>query len=109
MKTNHVLTDLSSIDWPAIAAEAHYQASLVAKRLKVAPRTLQREFQRQLHTTPKKFLAEARANAIKELARQHVRTKDIRLRLEYKHDSEVCRRFQAAFGTSLKEYRDTAC
>ena len=106
MKTNHVLIDLSSIEWPVLAAEVHYQSSQLAKRLKITPRKLQREFQRQFHTTPRKFLAQTRAGAIKELARQNVRTKDIRMKLEYKHDSEVCRQFHAAFGTSLKQYRD---
>lgn len=107
MKTNHVLIDLSSIHWPSVAAEVHYEAAELAKRLKVPLRTLEREFQRQYHTTPTKFLMKTRAKAIKKLARRHIRTKDIRVMLEFKHDSEVCRQFHAVYGTSLKQYRDT--
>jgi AraC-like DNA-binding protein len=104
---NYVLVDLATIDnWPILAAHVHYRANLLARLFKVTPRRLQREFRRQLHTTPQKVLEFERAKAIKELARKHVRTKDIRVLVEYKHDSQVCRQFHAVFGTSLKEFRD---
>ena len=106
MNKNHVLINLSSIaDWPDLAAEVHYKAPLLAKRLRVNPRKLQREFRRQLNTTPKKHLDLVRASAIKELARHHMRTKEIRVKLEFKHDFQVCRHFTTAFGTSLKAFR----
>ena len=109
MSKNHgyVLVDLATIDnWAILAADVHYRASLLARLFRVTPRRLQREFRRQMNTSPQRVLDMERAKAIKELARKHVRTKDIRLLVDFKHDSQVCRQFHAVFGTSLKEFRE---
>jgi AraC-like DNA-binding protein len=108
MSINSVLIDLSAItNWPQLAAEVHYQAPLLAERWHVNMRKLQREFRIQLHTTPQKHLDSVRASMIKELACQKIRTKEIRVRLEYKRDFQVCRQFLTVFGVSLKTYRQT--
>jgi AraC-like DNA-binding protein len=98
MGRNHryVLMDLAAIDnWAVLAADVHYQASLLARLFKVTPRRPQREFRRQLNTSPQRVLDAERA-------------KDIRRLVEFNHDSQVCRQFHIVFGTSLKEFREKA-
>ena len=105
MGKNAVPLDLSAQSWPELAARVHYRAAVLAEHWKVHPRRLQREFRRQLKTTPQKYLDLIRVSKIKELARQRMRTKEICVRLEYKHESQVCRQFHAIAGMGLKTFR----
>ena len=97
--------DLSTQSWPELAARVNYQAALLAKHWKVHPRRLQREFRRQLKTTPQKHLDLIRVSEIKELVRQRMRTKEICVRLNYKHESQLCRQVHAIVGVGLKTFR----
>jgi transcriptional regulator GlxA family with amidase domain len=96
---------LSVTNWPEIAAAVHYKAPLLAQHWKIHQRRLQREFHRQLNTTPQRYLDEIRVAVAKELARNKMRTKEIRIRLEYKHDSHLCQQFHSIAGMGLKTFR----
>jgi transcriptional regulator GlxA family with amidase domain len=106
MSENSSPIDLLTVrNWRETAAEVHYKAPVLAKHWNMHPRRLQREFHRQLNTTPQRHLNEIRIAVAKELALKQMRTKEIRVRLEYKHDSHLCRQFHAIVGVGLKTFR----
>jgi len=99
--------DLTAQNWPELASDVDYQPSLLARRWKISVRQLQREFRQQLGTTPQKHLDRVRVNQVQALARRKLRTKEIRVRLRYKHDSQVCRHFRAIVGMGLRAFRQS--
>jgi AraC-like DNA-binding protein len=97
--------DLLNVDWNALAALVRYQAPLLARHFNIHPRRLQREFRKQLQTTPQRHLDNIRIEAAKELAMKRVRTKEISFRLGFKRESQLCRQFHVITGVGLKDFR----
>ena len=107
MKKSPVSLMLSQQNWPQLAAHVQYEAARLAKYWGVSTRTLQREFRKQLRTTPQKHLDLVRIEEVRKLAAQKLRTKEIQVILGFKHAFQVCRGFKAAFGVGLKAYRNS--
>ena len=108
MGTTIFQLDLSTVqNWPEIAAEVHYRAPLLAKYWKINLRCLQRQFRKQLHTTPQKHLNMVRLKEAQRLARQKMRTKEICNQLEFKQVSHLCRQVHAHFGATLGSLRNS--
>src|SRR5215218_2459565 len=105
MSTSSSLNLLKIANWREIAVEAAFQARGLAKVLKMHPRNLQREFQKQFHTTPQRYLDRIRIDVAKEMIHQNARTKEIGIRLGYKHESHLCRQFLIIAGIGIKEFR----
>jgi AraC-like DNA-binding protein len=100
---------LSTIpNWCELARQSKYQAPLLAWHFGVSLRTLEREFQRQLGTSPQQKLNDCRQAEAEKLARQGVRTKEIAFRLEYKKVSHFCRHWQASHGKGVRAWRNTS-
>src|SRR5436190_20161815 len=101
MGRNLFPVDLTAVPWRPMAAEVHYQSALLAQHWKINLRRLQREFRRQLQTTPQKHLNAVRLKEAQRLARENVRTKDICNQLEFKQASHLCRQVHLQLGTTL--------
>jgi len=109
VKARSILITLPQVNnWPEIAAEVHYQAAQLAELWNVTPRTLQRQFRKELGTTPQKHLDAVRQTEAEKLIREGARTKEIAAELDYKQTSHFCRQFNNFHGMGARAWRMTA-
>jgi len=108
MKTRSPLVLSKNVNWPELAATVKYQAPLLAAHFNVSLRTLEREFQKQLHTSPQKKLDTCRQSAAEKLVRDGARTKEIAFELGYKTVPHFCRHWSDLHGMGVRAWRNFA-
>src|ERR1044072_2343562 len=114
MKTQSPRIVLTAIhDWSELAMQTRYQAVLLlqhfADQSGVSNRTIEREFRKQLRTTPQKWLDKLRQTQAEKLALDpRIRTKEIASILEYKNVSHFCHHWRCFHGVALNVWRERA-
>ena len=87
---------LAHRDWAELAAEVGYDAKMMAAVCHVSLRTLEREFQEWLHTSPQRWLDWFRTLKGRELIDAGMRTKEAANLLGFKQASHFCRKISEA-------------
>src|SRR5262249_50960425 len=81
------------INWPELAAKAHYHPSELAQLCKVSLRTVERFFRASWNLTPCEWLNRLRKHEAQKLADAGLRKKDIARNLGYARSSSLCHGF----------------
>jgi transcriptional regulator GlxA family with amidase domain len=85
-------------DWPALAREAQWSASALAKKCGVSLRTLERHFLKQTGKSPSNWMAEQRQKQAVELLRDGNTVKATASCLGYKQPANFTRQFKDHWG-----------
>ncbi len=97
--------NLSLEDLTQKAAQARYQNRMFVQLCAMRPRTLQRQFQGILKTTPRDWLNQMRlAEAQKRIFAGHS-VKEVAFDLGYKNTSHFSRAFKRYHGTAAREWK----
>jgi AraC-like DNA-binding protein len=85
-------------DWPALARQAHWSASALAKLCGVSVRTLHRHFLKQMGRNTKTWLAGQRQQNALELLRSGSTIKETASTLGYKQQTNFTRQYKGQTG-----------
>jgi len=82
----------------AMSADCGYNATMLASRLGISIRQLQRLFTRQLGCAPRAWLREERLQTAHRLVTRAVTIKEVALALSFRRESHFSRDFRSRFG-----------
>jgi AraC family transcriptional regulator, glycine betaine-responsive activator len=92
-------------EWVEMAHRANYSASELAVLCGVSVRQLEREFQRTIYQSPKRWLNQLRLCAARKLLHEGGSVKEAALTFGYKHPQHFSRDFRKFFGVPPSEER----
>ena len=85
-------------DWSALAQQARWSASALAKECGVSVRTLERHFRRRMGKSPKAWLAEQRQSLAIQLLQRGSSVKETAGHTGYQNASAFSREFKKHWG-----------
>ncbi|HVR35717.1 MAG TPA: helix-turn-helix transcriptional regulator [Methylomirabilota bacterium] len=85
-------------DWAALAREARYHASDLARLCRICPRQLQRYFHEELEQSPQQWLDDLRLRKAAELLLNGAHVKEVAYELHFTDPSHFIRRFKRKYG-----------
>ncbi len=92
-------------NWEALAAEARYRASALAKLCQVSPSQLRRYFKETFHSSPQEWLNRLRLEeAARLLLQPELPVKDIAWRCGFADTSHLSHAFHRHFGCSPSDF-----
>jgi AraC-like DNA-binding protein len=92
-------------EWPAMARQAAYRAELLANRLKICPRQLQRYTQEIFGYSPQRWLNEQRLSEAAVMLRKDHLIKTVALDLGFKCVSHFSREFKLRYGVPPSQFQ----
>ena len=92
-------------DWPALARQAHWSASALAKWCGVSVRSLQRHFVKTMGLTPKEWMKGCRCRRSVELLKDNSSIKETWAELGYSHGANFSRDFKKHWGCCPKQFK----
>jgi AraC-like DNA-binding protein len=90
----------SVMDWRQIAEESAYNVALLAAKLRISRRQLERSTMKLFGKTPQAWLNEERLISAKVLLEKHRRVKFVAFQLGFKQTSHFSREFTKRYGLS---------
>jgi AraC-like DNA-binding protein len=81
-----------------------YCVKILAERVGVDVRTLERRFNKQFRMTPKRWIMRERMNFAAPLLAEGLSNKEVAASLGYSHESNFCRDFKKAYSSAPQKF-----
>jgi len=95
---------LKAVELSAIVRQKGYKVKVLAVYVGLDVRTLERRFQGQYHTTPKRWIMLERMKCAPTLLAEGRSNKEIAAALSYSCETNFCRDFKRYFGCSPQKF-----
>lgn len=92
-------------NWLQLAQEANWSVAVLAKNCGVTVRTLERHFNKNMGTTPKRWIAKQKQQKVLKLLEVHHSVKETAVSLGYRHPTQFSHEFKMYWGCPPTSFR----